>query len=242
MAATRQWLVVSGKGGLSVYSLPGLQFQDQIESISGCSPRAGGDDMVYLGGRSYVMILEITNTGNLAVRRMLRAGGRLSAVWPLRFVAVGPKPGQVCTGDKESQNVVHVINIKNDSIDQTLVLPSEIDGIMSVAALSSGQVLVADWDGDLAWYRSVSERAVLLTNTPVVRFGAIMLGNNNQFLVAPPWGSQLYVMDGEGGWHTVGALTCETGVWLPGIMDVAVWESCVWVADYHGSLLLLCSL
>ncbi len=95
-------------------------------------------------------------------------------------------------------------------------------------------------NGNLALYRSVSERAVLLTDTLVIRFGAIMLGNNNHFLVAPPWDSRLYVMDGEGGWHTVDALTCEAGVWISGIMDVAVWENCVWVADYHGSLL-LCS-
>ncbi len=79
-------------------------------------------------------------------------------------------------------------------------------------------------NGNLALYRSVSEWAVLLTDTSVTRFGAVMLGNNNNFLVAPPWGSQLYVMDGEGGWLTVGVLTCETGVWITGIMDVAVCE------------------
>ncbi len=237
MCVTRQWLVVSDYvyNNIIVYSLPDLQLRDQIR-VSGRRPRADSDGMVYIAGVEYISMLEISNTGNVSVQGRLTAGGRLRYTFS---VAVGPQSGQLCAGNDDPP-AVYIIDINNDSIEQTLELPSVIDGVQSVAALGSGQILVANWRGNLAWYRSVSESAVLLTETPVTGWSVAMLGNINQFLVAPWSGSQLYVMDSEGGWHTVDALRWETGVWLPSIRDVAVWENCVWVVNFYGSLVLLC--
>ena len=237
MCVTRQWLVVSDYvyNNIIVYSLPDLQLRDQIR-VSGRRPRADSDGMVYIAGVEYISMLEISNTGNVSVQGRLTAGGRVKST----SVAVGPQPGQLCAGNNYPL-AVYIIDIKNDSIEQTLGLPSGIEGyVVSVATLGSGQILVADLRGNLAWYRSVWEPAVLLTDTPVTGREVAMLGNINQFLVAPLWGSQLYVMDSEGGWHTVDALKWETGVWLPNIRVVAVWENCVWVVNYQGSLVLLC--
>ncbi len=242
ICVTRQWLVVKDHENITVYSLPDLQFQDQV-GLRGWHPfRADSDGVIYVPGRSFISMLEISNTGNVSVRGRLTAGGRLAN---LRSEAVGPQPGQlvaIATDISDYTNTVYIIDIKNDSIIQALALPPGINDVWGVAALGSGQILVAEWGyGNLVWYRSVSEPAVLLTDTPVTGWrDLVMLGNINHFLVAPRLGSQLKVMDSEGGWHTVDALNWETGVWLPGIVDVAVWENCVWVAQCHGILVLLC--
>ncbi len=225
---TTQWLVVKGYESagetISVYSLPDLQFRDQSWLSGRPSLRAGNDGVIYVPIRyGAISMVEISNTGKLSVQSRLAARGRLRDV---ATVAVGPQPGQLCAGNIEPL-AVYIIDIKNDSIEQTLVLPSGIHDVRSVAALSSGQILVADRDGNLAWYRSVLEPAILLTDTPVTGREVIMLGNTNQLLVATWWGSQLYAMDSEGGWHTVDALKWETGVLLPAVIDVAVWENCV---------------
>ena len=80
-----------------------------------------------------------------------------------------------------------------------------------VAALGNGQILASDYYGNLAWYRSVLEPAVLLTNTPITGSGIAILGSINQFLVTTGVGSQLYFMDGDGkrreiSWHAVDGL------------------------------------
>ncbi len=172
-------------------------------------------------------------------------------------IAVGPEPGQlaVVAPDRFTRynccpTIIYIIDIKRDSINQTLELPSEIGSVLSVAVVGSGQILIADRNGNMAWYRSVSEPAVPLTDTPVgvllpdnvsSEVPAVgMLGNINQFLVVAHRKSQLFVMDDEGGWHTVDALKGGTGVWLPESVDVAVWQDCVWVADSYGTLVLLC--
>ncbi len=236
ICVTRQWPVVSDyNDNVIVYSLPDLQLQDQVQ-VNGRHPRADSGGMVHLAGDCFISMLEISNTGNVSVQGRLTAGGRLRYT---RAVAFGPQPGQLCAGHNRPP-AVYIIDIKNDRIEQTLELPSGIDSVWFVATLGSGQILVADGGGNLAWYRSVSKPAVLFTDTPVTGQRVAMLMNINQFLVAPLWGSQLYVMDSEGGWHTVDPLKWETGVWLPYIMDVAVWENCVWVVNYYGSLVLLC--
>ncbi len=231
---TRQWLVASDRFNIFVYSLPDLQLRDQVQ-VYGRHPRVDSDGMVYLAGMKYISMLKISNTGIVSVQGNLTAGGLLDTF----SVAVGPQPGQLCAGHRMPP-AAYIIDMKNDSIEQTLELPFGIGYVWSVAALGSGQILVADWDGDLAWYKSVSEPAVLLTDTSVTGWEVAMLGNINQFLVATYRGTQLYVMDSEGGWLTVDALKWETGVWVPDIKDVAVWENCVWIVNDYSSLVLLC--
>ena len=242
-----QWLVATEEAFINVYSLPDLQLRHQLR-LRGGQPRADSDGVVYIPHRYTVVMVEISNTGKLSVQHVLTIQGRLYQVWS---VAIGPQPGQlVVAGGHYSAPAVHIIDIKSDSINQTLELPSKMGSGWHVAALGSGQILVADRDGDLAWYKFVSASAVPLTDTPV---GVLipdnvwpevpeigMLGNINQFLVVAHRKSQLFVMDDEGGWHTVDALKGGTGVWLPESVDVAVWQDCVWVADSYGTLVLLC--
>lgn len=235
----RQWLIVAyGYGnGTRLYSLPDLQLRAQIP-ITGWCPRADSAGMIYMFEKSqkYIGMLEISNTGDVSLRGNLTAGGQLL----FRVsIAVGPQPGQLCAGNFYPP-AVYILDIKNDTIEETLVLPPEIRFVTSLAALESGQILLADYDGDLVWYKSASELAVLLTDTPATGYEVTMLGNINQFLITAYRVSQLYVMDGAGTLHVVDALNGESGVWLPEIKDVAVSENCLWAADYGGCLVLLC--
>ena len=161
---TNQWLVVTDADSIHLYtwySLPGLQFRGKLRK-GGWPPNTDSDGMIYVPYQHYIDMLEISSTGNVSVRGSLTAGGRLTG---LVTVSMGPQPGQLCAGGN-GPPTVYTIHTKNDSIDQILVLPSELHNVWSVAALGNGQILASDYYGNLAWYRSVLEPAVLLTNTP----------------------------------------------------------------------------
>ena len=74
---------------------------------------------------------------------------------------VGPQPGQLCIG-LISPPHVYIVNITTDSIIHRPVVPPEKQKMDHIATLPTGEILVADEGGKLAWYRSVSEPAVLL--------------------------------------------------------------------------------
>ncbi len=240
ICVSRQWLVVAEKNTTSIYSLPDLQVRGQV-TWSCRWPRADSNGVVYgIGvgrGFSAISMLEISDSGNVTELGRLTVERQLTIPWC--YVAAGPQPGQLCVG-LVSPSRVYIINITTDSIIHRPAVPPEIQKMDHIATLPTGEILVSDEGGNLAWYRSVSEPAVLLTDTPVTGQRAVMLGNINQFLVAAWSGSHLYVLDGERTWHTVNVLNGEEGVWLPFITDVAVWEGCVWVADGNGALVLLC--
>ena len=237
MCVSSQWLVVAVSGTISIFSLPDLQLRDRLQ-YSGAWPRADRNGVVYCIRHRHISMLEVSDSGNVTELGRLTVRGQVTDSW-LYVVAPGPQPGQLCVGLRYP-SLVYIVNITTDSIIHRLVVPPGITYLGHIAALPNGEILVAYGDGNLAWYRSVSEPAVLLTDTPVTGQWPVMLGNINQFLVATYGGSQLYVLDVERSWHTVNALNGEEGVWLTDIVDVAVWEGCVWVADRTGSLVLLC--
>ncbi len=230
-------MVVRGWGdSISVYSLPGLQLRDRVQ-MSGYDLRADSHSVVYVPSWRYLIMLKIGGTGNITVVGKLTVQGQLRG---RVCVAVGLQNEQLCVGDTDSA-YIYVVNITTDAIIDRLEKPPQMGQVWSVTTLPTGEILVADSEnGYLAWYRSVSEPAVLLTDTPVTGHRAVVVGNIKQFLVAPRWGSQLYVLDGDGIWHTVNALNGEDGVWVPEISYLAVWENCVWVAENEGALVLLC--
>ncbi len=143
-------------------------------------------------------------------------------------------------GQHNSQDV-YIINIANDSILHTLKLPDGVFGVWSLATQQdTGQILIGSPQG-VVLFKSVSERPRLFTNTPITQEALVMVAaNKEQFLVGVRWGTNVYLVDAEVAWHTVNALNGEDGVWLTNIMDVAVWENCVYVADHYGPLVLLC--
>lgn len=202
--------------------------------MDGWRPRADSDGVVYIPGSRYISMLEISDSGHATVIGNLTGQGELQGH---TVVAVGPRPGELCVGHSSH---VYIVNITTDSILRRLARPPGLRKVDSLAVLPTGQILVSDRDGQIAWYRSVSESAILLADTPDSGRRVLMVGNVNLFLVAPHFGSQLFVMDYEGIWHTVDALNGKDGVWVPGITDMAVWDNCVWVGNDEGSLVLLC--
>ncbi len=243
MCVSKQWMLVTDfyyVGTIRVYSLPDLQLRKrvQVDSHAGNHLRTDSEGrvyIVYVSDAPYISMLEISDDGDVTVLGNLTVQGKLQGT--IR-VAVGPQPGQLCAGHFLHVHV-YIVNITGDSILHTLVVPPEIEGIHEVAALSTGEVLVADAGGHLAWYPSVSEPAIMLTDTLVTGW-LIMLGNIHQFLVATLKGSQLYVVDRKRTWHTLESLNGGEGVWIPEIIDVTVWENCMWVAQEIGDLILLC--
>ena len=239
MCVSSQWLVAAGSATTSIFGLPDLQLRDRLQ-WSCQRPRADSDGVVYCERFGYISMLEISDSGNVTELGRLTVQGQLNVSLFAWYVAVVPQLGELCVGLFYPPRV-YIINIKTDSIIHRLV-PPEMRHVHHIAALPTGEILVAGEGRNLAWYSSVLKPAVLLTDTPVTGQWAVMtlLGNINQFLVATPGGSQLYVLDVERSWHTVNALNGEEGVWLTDIADVAVWEGCVWVAGWSGSLVLLC--
>ncbi len=201
---------------------------------TGYQIRADPDGVVFVSAKAYISMLEISDSGKVIVLGNLTGQGELLVVMG---IAIGPRPGHLCVAHSSH---VYIVNITSDTITHRLAKPPGLFVIWSVAALPTGEILVADSQGHLACYRSVSDPAVLLTDTPVRGRPVLMLGNVNQFLLAPQFTSQLYVLDGEKTWHTVEALNGKDGVWVPIIMEVAIWHSCVWVGQLFGALVLMC--
>ncbi len=56
------------QGLINVYSLPDLQFRDQL-SLWGVQLRADSDGVVYVASRG-INVVEISNTGKLSVQRV----------------------------------------------------------------------------------------------------------------------------------------------------------------------------
>ena len=220
---------------ISVYSLPDLELRDRVELQNDYLARADSNGVVYVPFWNAVSVLEISDTGSVTIQGNLTAGGRLQR---RLSVAVGPQEGQLCVA-QHYPAAVYIIDINTDTIIHTLVLPSEVTHLRSVATTASGQVMVkeSEWH-DLLLYRSVDQPAVRLSHTPI-HWGAnvIMLGHNNQLVIGVDGSADLYIVDEEGIWHTVGALKGEGRV---RISDLAVWGECLWVARYDGSLELLC--
>ena len=221
---------------ISVYSLPDLELRDRVELQNDYQARADSHGVVYVPAWNKVSVLEISDTGSITIQGNLTAGGRLQRHL---FVAVGPQEGQLCVAQQHPA-AVYIIDINTDTIIHTLVLPSEVTHLRSVATTASGQVMVKEAEWHLLLYRSVDHPAVRLSHAPI-HWGAnvIMLGHNNQFVVGVGGRADLYVVDEEGIWHTADSLKGEERI---RISDLAVWGECVWVARYDGSLELLCPL
>ncbi len=263
---SKQWLVaVDWRSNITVYTLPDLQLRSWKQVSCHWHPRADTAGVIYLPYKGFVSMIEISDNGNVTVLGTLNAGdsfkrprhpyeihemclhymrmGYNHKCWQdlLISVAIGPQPGQLYMAGRHSSNF-YLVNATSDTIIHTLTLPDEINDVIAIAALNSGQILVATNYGKVALYPSVFEPAKLLTDVPHDWAWVSTTANANQFLITVWGASQLFLMDEKGSWDAVRALNGVDGVWLPTIEDVAVWEDCVWVCDFTSSLILLCLL
>ena len=185
-----------------------------------------------------IIILTVSDTGTVTVNRNLTLGGLLGNIYS---VATGPQPGELCVTLHNPPRVV-ILNVADDIITYNLSLPVGTEDVRSVAVLDTGQILVAVDIGyvmALALYSSYNRSPVLLYHPIPVFFG--MIDHANHFLFTLPGSSLIAVVDADGKLiSTVDALNGKDGVWLDVMTDVAIWDNCVWVLSYYGSLVLLC--
>ena len=226
--------IMADQFNVSFYRLPELELRHRMVMWDGAFAAAvDSAGVVYVNTQSGISMLEISDTGTVTILGKLTGCGKLETH---SYVAAGPQPGQLCVGPWLDP-ILYIVDIATYSIINTVGLPVTIEAVRSLAADASGKILISDSGGNLAMYGSVYDPPILLTDTPVTGRDVVLLGHKNQFMVGVKEGSDLYVLDGEGIWHTVDALSGEDGV---GITDIAVWGECVWVASHHASLHLLC--
>ena len=228
-----------------MYSLPELQYKDQVNfSFPVRFPRADQAGLVYVPAvyQSWISLLTVSDTGTVTVNRNLTLGGLQGG--GVASIATGPQPGELCVTLHPPRVVI--LNVADDRITYNLSLPVGTEDVWSVAVLDTGQILIAvfiDRAVALVLYSSFDGLPVLLndihTSPLYLVYG--MIGHANHFLITWPRFSLILVVDAEGKFtSTVDALNGKSGVWLDFMIDVAIWDNCVWVLSFYHSLVLLC--
>ncbi len=204
--------------------------------------------MLYVPDLYNIMVLEISDSGNMSVFRILTTG-RQSMLHPR--VASHPQPDLmfVAANQQQGSPQLCVINVADDSVVETLELPDNCAWLLSLASLTTGEILISYRVNDrvnssLALYRSASQSPTELTNLPSVSDWVLaMVSNDNLFLMSYSLGSDLLVLTTEGFvLHTVDTVSGKLGVFLHDVTGVAVWQDCVWMGSHHGDLVLLCAI
>ncbi len=246
---TREWLVVAYKNtSMCVYSLPELRYKDQVDFGSDIwLPRADRAGLVYLPGPPgrLISVLTISDTGNLTLLRKLTLGGTTREIFS---VATGPQLGELCVGISRPPRVV-ILNVADDNITHNLSLPDGTDVVTAVGVLHTGQILIQVHIGHgvgiyiyvLAFYSSYAAPPVLLNDLKPLSGNPGMIGHVNHFLFSLGYDSLILIVDADGQLvSTVDALNGNGVVWLDMMLDVAIWDNCVWVLSLYGALILLC--
>ncbi len=236
-------VVTYSNKSLCVYSLPELRYKDQVSfRFTIWFPRADQAGLVYVPAvfQSWISILTVSDTGTVTVHRNLTLGGLQGAIL---CVATGPQLGELCVILRYPLRLI-TLNVADDRITYNLSLPVGTEYVGSVAVLDTGQILVTVYTYDaqtLALYSSFDRSPVLLNDTSPLGYSYGMIDHANHFLLTLPDHSLILVVDADGRLiSTVDALNGKGGVWLDGMIDVAIWDNCVWVLSLYGSLVLLC--
>ncbi len=131
---------------------------------------------------------------------------------------------------------------------ETLEIPDPCDWVLSVASLTTGEILISyhvnPVSYSIALYRSASESPTQLSNlSSVTDWVEAMESNDNLFLMSYNLGGDLLVLPAEGFvLHTVDAVSGKLRIFLHDVEGVAVWQDCVWMGGEHGDLVLLCTI
>ena len=238
------WLVVTDWVNTSLYSLPDLALHHQV-TVKACRlPRAASDSLVYVPSRWYIVVLEITASGNITELRKITTVGGQDLWYP--SVAVGPQTGQLCVAQFDRPRL-WIVSTTNDRVIHTVRLPDPCQRLWSVAALDSGQLMISYSvsypNCSLAFYTSVADSPEVVHNmSSVADIVNGLLGHGQHFLAPYVYKADLLVMGSNGSvLHTVDTVSGKLGVYLHWINDVAVWQDCVWLGGYWGDLVLLCA-
>ncbi len=245
------WLVVTDwdAHNISLYSLPDLHLRQQARLLGCHHPRADSDGVIYVPANYAIVLLEISDSGNMTViRKITPVGGQ--RLWsPIVAVAVGPQPGQLCVAARDR---LWVVNATDGRMLQELTVPDQCQYHYSVAVLDSGQLLISfrirsqstnTVTNTLALYRRVADSPTLLTNlTSTADWVSGISVRGNHFLAPYVFNSNLMVLGDDGSvLHTVDAVRGKLGISLYGIFDVAIWQGCFWVGGRLSDLVLLCA-
>ncbi len=246
---SREWLLIAhGNYTLCVYSLPELQYKDQVNfSFPVIFPRADRAGLVYAPLNDQISILRVNDTGKLTLTHNLTLGDTLNVTLedsPPARIAAGPRLGELCVGLHSPPRVV-ILNVSDGSITRELSLPDGTSKVWSVGVLDTGQILVSmdiqvHGSLSLAMYSSFSRSPVIIYNRSPLGRAVGMIDHANQFLVTLPF-SVILVVDADGRLvSTVDILNGKGGVWLDATIDVAMWHNCAWVLSLYASMVLLC--
>ncbi len=242
LCVSGRWLVVTDEVNTSLHSLPDLALHHQVRVEACRLPRAATDSLVYVPAWRYIAVLEITASGNITeLRNITTVGGQ--DLWYPR-VAVGPQPGQLCVAQFH-QPRLWIVNTTNDRVIHTVRLPDPCLRLWSVAALDSGQLMIAYSvsypNQTLAFYTSVADSPEVVHRSVADGVNGL-LGHGQHFLAPYILKADLLVLGSNGSvLHTVDTVSGKLGVYLHRIVDVAVWQDCVWLGGYWGDLVLLCA-
>ncbi len=245
---TESWLIaLYGWSDLQVahvYSLPAFKAQSKLPDVGfGClSIRADSEGRVFVACSGRVVMLEISETGNLTFSRNLTAGGRLSE--RQNTVAVGSKPGQLWVGYLywDKADYIYLIGVDNDTVIQGIQesFDSNWNLIFFASQLLTGELLITG-SHYISKYSitHLYQPAVTLPPTNLTVTGYVRLSHRNHFLLVDWQSNTILVLDSQGDLiHTVDDLNGKHGIWMQ-IIDVAVWENNLLVCDFNGNVMIL---
>ncbi len=228
------------------YSLPGLQPQSELEYVgSGClNIRADSQGQVFVGCRGCVVMLAISETGNLTFWRSLTAQGRLSG--RENIVAVDYTPGQLwvsCVSGPLESKTVYLITVDNDSVIQSIQMSVALSSrffAVHVSQLLTDELLVTIYDyNPNGWTVLVYQSNITLPPTNLKVTGHVRLSHRNHFLLVDQQTNTILILDSQGDLvHTVDDLNGKHGIWMQ-IQDIAVWENNLLVSDWNGGVVFL---
>ncbi len=253
LCVSREWLLVVYNGyqynNLCVYSMPELRYKDHVSfNFLLGSPRVDHAGLVYVPAMEKISILTVSDTGTVTVNQNLTVNGLwgTSACTP---IATGPQLGELCVITFNYRYPrVFILNVADDRITYNLSLAVGTTYVWCVGVLDPGQILLTVMvliQGEhvkaLALYSSFDRSPVLLHDIGPLDYADGMIGHVNHFLFLLFTDSLIVVVDADGSHvSTVDALNGKHGVWLDGMVDVAIWDNCVWVLSLYHSLVLLC--
>ena len=200
---------------------------------------ADSEGRVFGGCFGYVVILEISETGNLTYSGSLTAGGRLD--WRQNTVAVSSTPGQLwigCSFILGRSCDIYLIDIDNDTVIQKKYSNGCPNGYVS--QLLTGELLIGRYDirlKEVTVRLYQSDITFPPTDLTVTRYPR--LSHNDHFLVVDRQANTILILDNQGDLvYTVDDLNGKHGIWMK-ISDVAVWEKNLLVCDAYGNLMIL---
>ncbi len=246
-----KWLVATGlddvpTDALYTYRLPNVHpvANASLHSNSGCFSEAGNDGQVFAACWSRVIVLQISETGNITVTGNLTAEGKLKGRY--NIVALGPRVGQIWVTQwwywNETEVMVILLDVDTDTIIQPIITWAVSDpGVVPAAwvqvnSLVTGETLLSDCvypDCDTALFQEIGAQP---TNISVR--GQVKMSHKDHFLLRDIRANTILIMDGKGELlHTVDDMNGKHGIRME-IVDIALWENNLIVLGLNGKVMM----